>query len=181
MFIVGVAIFRMIYQVRVSSDQIITQEVLQLVEIFERIDKKCKIIDFDYQKNRIDFLTVKKDGFVSSELGSMNLTYPDQWEGPYVNDNPTIQGKHYLIVRTKKGYFITPGEGVALASGKVVGKDIKLDEDADIPALMADPEGLQFKGRALAAPLPVGMSSAQEVLLENIMRADDSLVSYRES
>ena len=43
--LVGVAIFRMLYQVRISSDQIIAKEVLQLVKVFERIDKKCKIID----------------------------------------------------------------------------------------------------------------------------------------
>jgi len=172
--IIGVAVFRMIYQVRVSSDQIISREVVQLVEIFKRIDKKCKIIDFDYQKNIINFLNVEK--FAGSEIGSMNLTYPKQWEGPYLNDNPTIQGKEYLIVRTKKGYFITPGQGVELANGKTIGKEILLDENVDISVLMADPEGLQFQGKALAAPLPIGMSSAQELLLENVMRAEDGLV-----
>ena len=172
--LVGVALFRMFHQIRVGSDQIIVQEVQQLVDIFKQIDKKCKIIDFDYQKNLINFLNVEK--FVGSEVGSMNLAYPDQWEGPYLNDNPTIQEKEYLIVRTKKGYFITPGEGVRLANGKTVGRHIILDENSDIPALMADPEGMQFEGESMAAPLPIGMSSAQELLLENIMRAEDGLV-----
>jgi len=176
--LVVVAVYRMLYQVRVSSDQIIVQEVQQLVDIFQRIDKKCKIIDFDYQQNRINFLHIKKDGFVGSEIGSMNLAYPEQWDGPYLNDNPTIQEKDYMIVRTKKGYFITPGDGVRLANGKIIGRQIILDENADIPALMVDPEGLQFEGRSLAAPLPIGMSSAQELLLENIMRAEDGLVLY---
>ena len=38
----------------------------------------------------------------------------------------------------------------------IIGKDIILDEDADIPALMIDTDGLLFKDRALAAPLDLG-------------------------
>jgi len=172
--LVGVMVFRLLYQVRTGADQLIAQEVQQLVEIFKRIDKKCEIIDFDYQKNPINFLNVKS--FVGSEVASMNLAFPDQWEGPYLNDNPTIQQQTYMVVDTKKGYFITPGEGVVLANGKVIGKDIILDKDTDIPAMMQDKNMLMFEGKALAAPLPVGSSTAKEVLLENIMRAEDGLV-----
>ena len=172
--LIGVAVFRLFYQVRVGTDLIISQEVQQLVEIFKRINKKCKIIDFDYQKNRINFLNVKS--FEGSEVGSMNLAYPKQWEGPYLSDNPTIQEKEYMIVRTKKGYFVAPGEGVRLGNGKIVGKDIILDENADILDMMRDKNALMFEGKALAAPLSVGSSTAQEVLLENIIRAEDGLV-----
>ena len=172
--LVGVTVFRLLYQVRVGTDQLIAQEVQQLVEIFKRIDEKCKIIDFDYQKNPINFLNIKS--FEGSEVSSMNLTFPKQWEGPYLKDHPTIQQKDYMIVETKKGYFITPGEGVVLSNGKVIGKDIILDKDADIPAMMQDKNMLMFEGKALAASLPVGSSTAKEVLLENIMRAEDGLV-----
>jgi len=172
--LLGVSVFRMFYQVRVGTDKIITQEVKQLVEIFKRIDKKCKIIDFDYQKNIINFLNVEK--FSGSEVGSVNLVYPDQWEGPYLNDNPTIQEKEYMVVKTKKGYFITPGEGVELGNGKIVGKDIILDENADVYKMMFDKEALMSEGKALAAPLPVEASPTREVILENIMRAEDGLV-----
>jgi len=170
--------YRMFYQVRTGQDQIISKEVVQLVEIMKRIDKKCKIIDFDSQKNPINFLNVTK--FVGSEVGSMNLTYPDQWEGPYLKDNFTIQEKEYQIVQTKKGYFITPGDGVHLGNGKVVGKDIILDENADIAAMMRDKNALMFEGKALAAPLPVGASTAHEVLLKNIIRMENGLVMLRD-
>lgn len=177
--LIGVTSYRMFHQVRTGQDQIISREVVQLVEIMKRIDKKCKIIDFDFQKNPINFLTVV--AFKSSEVGSMNLTYPDQWEGPYMKDNPTIQKKEYQIVETKKGYFITPGDGVRLGNGKIVGKDIILDEDADIAAMMQDENVFLFKGRALAAPLSVGSSAVHEVLLENIVRMDNGLVMLHDN
>lgn len=173
-FLVGVSLFRMFYQVQVYSDMIIAREVVELVEIFKRIDKKCKIIDFDYQKNRINFLNVEK--FEGSEVGPVNLTYPQKWEGPYLKDNPTIQEKEYQVVRTKRGYFITPGDGVVLSSGKVVGKDIVLDENADIPPMMLEGKALNFKGKALAAPLSVGKGNLGKAILENIVRAEDGLV-----
>jgi hypothetical protein len=129
------------------------QDVARLADIFQRIDAECGIIGFDYQKNPVNFLTIKHDGFVGSEVGSMNLRHPDRWQGPYLQDNSTIHSKEYQIVRTKKGYFITPGDGVRLPNNKVVGKDIILDEHADIPALVLQKDGLNFEGKPLAAPL----------------------------
>jgi len=180
LLLVGVSLYRFFYQAKTASDQIIAREVLTLVDIFKRIDKKCKIIDFDYQKNRINFLNIKSIDENSSEFGPMNVAFPRNWEGPYVADNPTIQGKDYQIVRTKKGYFITPGDGVVLSNGKVVGKDLKLDEDADIPKMMVDKNGLNYKGKALAAPLTVGTTNLGQVILKNIVRADDSLVMQQQ-
>ncbi len=172
--LLGVTVYRLFYEAKTGSDQMIAREVGQLVAILKQIDAKCKIIDFDNQQNPINFLNVKS--FEGSEVGSMNLAYPKLWEGPYLNDNPTIQEKDYMIVKTKKGYFVTPGEGVRLGNGKVIGKEIILDENADIPAMMQDEKALMFEGQALAAPLYVGMSPAEEMLLENVIRAEDGLV-----
>jgi len=65
-----------------------------------------------------------------------------------------MQEQDYLIVRTKQGYFITPGNNVTLPSVKVIGKDIIFDEDADIMKLIESGE-LQYKKKALAAPLQI--------------------------
>jgi len=175
-FLVAVSLFKMFYDIKVTSGVIIAKEVRELVEIFKRIDKTCKIIDFDYQKNPINFLNVKT--FTGSEVGPMNLAYPENWQGPYLIDNLVIQGKEYQIVSTKKGYFITPGQGVKLSNGKVVGKDIILNKDANIPKMMVDDKLLNFKGKALAAPLPVGASNMGKVILENIIRTDEGLAKY---
>lgn len=133
------------------TGRLIANDVKKLQEIFNRIHATCHIVGFDNQKNSINFLNV--GSFVSSEVGSMNLAYPDKWEGPYVADNFELQGKEYMIVQTNAGYFITPGEGVKLPNGKTIGTDIKLDLDTDIMALMHDKEGLYYKGLPLAAQM----------------------------
>jgi len=150
MFIV-ISVVNLFYRSKHTTGNLIAREVVQLHDIFQRIHQTCKIIDFDYQKNRINFLNVKS--FTGSEVGPMNLVHPNKWEGPYLENNPTMQAIEYQIVRTKKGYFITPGDNVKLPNGKIVGKDIKLDEDADIAVMMNDKDMLMFKGESLAIPL----------------------------
>ena len=178
-FLVSISLYKMLYDVRISSDVVIVKDVHDLVEIFQKIDKKCKILDFELQKIRINFLTVIS--FESSEVGSVDLAYPKNWEGPYVKDNPEIQGKPYQIVKTKKGYFITPGDGVKLSNGKVVGKDIILDENADIAKMMADKNFLSFDGRPMAARLSIGFRKFRRILMENIIRPDDDFAKGQES
>ena len=140
-------------QYRARSNAVVrtADNVAMLQKIFQRIYQTCIIIDFDYQKNPINFLNTKE--FTGSEVGPMNLVHPDKWEGPYLEDNPTMQTIEYQIVHTKNGYFITPGEGVELPNDKVIGKDIILDEDADIFAMMDDTDKLMSKRRVFAAPL----------------------------
>ncbi len=149
-----VAIFNTFVSSRGYETDIIERDLKKLAEIFEKIDGQCGILGFDYQKNVINFLNVRS--FDGSEVGSMNLKHADKWQGPYVREAPRIQGREYLIVRTKKGYFITPGEHVKLPNGKKVGDDIKLDLDADIAAMMKDEASLCFKGKALAIPVAIG-------------------------
>ena len=148
-----ISLVNVFYRTKQKTGDVIAHDVVRLVEIFQRIHRTCTIIDFDYQKNRINFLNVER--FVGSEVGPMNLEHPERWEGPYLSDNPTVQDQEYQIVRTKNGYFITPGEGVRLPNGAQIGTDIIFDEDADIAVMMADERTLRYKGIALAAPLPL--------------------------
>ena len=154
------------YKTKQAVGNQIAQDVVALAAIFERIDRTCDIIGFDYQKNPINFLTVKKDGFVGNEIGSMNIVYPARWEGPYVDNNLSIKGVDYMIVQTDFGYFITPGEGVKLPNGMRIGHDLVLDKNADIPAMMLDPKALRYKDHALAAPISIRASHVS-VLFED--------------
>lgn len=161
--LIGFAIFNWRVTSKEYLGDIIAKDVSELASILERIDKECKILSFDYQKNRINFLNVKT--FVGSEVGSLNLAYPNKWQGPYLDDNPTYQEKEYLVVKTKYGYFVTPGEGVKLPNGKVIGKDIILDENADIGAMAADDHQLRFDDKPLAVKLNISTAPI-DVLLQ---------------
>ncbi|MBN1549082.1 hypothetical protein JW872_00270 [Candidatus Babeliales bacterium] len=135
------------------SDELVASDMQQLQTIFKRIDDSCKILGFDHQENFVDFLTVQM--FVSSEVGSMNLAYPDKWEGPYVDDNPTVQGEVYRIIKTRKGYYLVPGRNVQLSNGIVLDRDLIFDEQADIDAMIADQNKLMFRGKPLAVKISV--------------------------
>ena len=135
------------------SDELVCNDMQQLKAIFQRIDDSCTILGFDHQENFVDFLTVKT--FVSSEVGSMNLVYSDKWDGPYVDDNPTVQGEVYRIIKTRKGYYLVPGRNVKLSNGIVLDRDLIFDEQADIDAMMSDPNKLLFKGKPLAVQISV--------------------------
>lgn len=143
----------------------IAQDIQHLAKIFAVIDKECGILSFDYVNNPINFLTIKKDGFIGSEVGSMNLAHPEKWQGPYVTKNLHIQAKEYQVVQTYKGYFITPGQGVELPNGKHIGVDIILDATSDIVAMMKDPQTLLYEDKPLAAPIATEKLSVNPELI----------------
>ena len=153
-FFIGITFFDTWYRAKDNPALMIAAEVIRLRDIFHRIHKTCTIIDFDAQKNPINFLNVEK--FTGSEVGPMNLVYPDKWEGPYLQDNPTLYKIAYQVVSTKKGYYITPGDGVKLPNNKIIGTDIILDQKANIDKMMVNEEELMYKDKPLAARLELG-------------------------
>lgn len=159
--LIGFSIFT--FRARKMRDKgvILAQDIARLSCIFAQIDATAGIAGFDFQKNEINFLNIKKDGFVGSEVGSMNLIRPARWEGPYVNEVSSLQEQNYMIVRTQQGYFITPRDGVKLPNGKVIGKDIILDENADIEAMMQDDLSLAHNGTPLAAKITISGTASE--------------------
>jgi len=154
-----------------KMDVIVSEDLAKMAQIFKRIEEKCNVTGLVGQKDNIDFLNVKS--FVGKEIGPLTLAYPEKWEGPYTKDNPTIQGKFYQIVKTLKGYFIVPGDGVKLPNGKVIGKDIKIDESADLPAMLKDEQQLMYRGKSLGVQLDISTSVFDDLLAENIIADDD--------
>lgn len=139
------------------NDEIIAQNIEQLKDIFIRINDTCKIQGFEHDIDNIDFLNTVS--FVGNQVGPMILTYPQFWKGPYLEKNIEIQGKPYQVVKTQKGYYIVPGEGVKLYNGKILGLTIKISPSTDIDMLIKDPETLLSKeGKPLAAKLPTTKS-----------------------
>jgi hypothetical protein len=165
--LVGIAGINFYYRSRWYTTGVITQDLKTLQDIFKRIDESCTIMSFDAPITPINYLNV--GSFEGSEIGAMNIVYPSRWEGPYVKDNPTIQGFEYQIVHTNKGYFITPGNGVTLPNGKEIGKDIVFDEKSDIAQMLTENGGLLYKGTAFAVVLPLKSTAWQQVLLEQTL------------
>lgn len=130
----------MFYTMRENTAHIIADDVVHLGHIFERIDSTAGIVGFDKQKNPVDFLTLTKNELYDAHAGSMKLAYPDKWQGPYLDQNPKIQNRFYQVIKTNRGYYIVPGDGVKLPNGLVIGKDIRIDLSSNI-ACMVDAQG----------------------------------------
>ncbi len=154
LFIAGMVVVtvKYLHQINWVNDESIAEHIEKLGSIFKQINEQCKIIGFRHQKDYIDFLNVK--AFEGSIVGSMSLEEPHNWKGPYLTESYTSAGKEYQIVRTKKGYYIVPGDGVKLANGKVIGKTLLIGPDSDIERMMIDPQALLSKGKPLAARIP---------------------------
>lgn len=161
----SIGLFDTFFRSKIDEGMIIAHDIAHLQEIFSKIHKDCVIIDFDAQKNPINFLNVK--AFSGSEVGPMNVTYPEKWQGPYMEDNPTMHGIAYQVVSTTNGYFITPGDGIKLPNNKTIGTDIVLDSKANVAAMMADEKALLYKDQPLAARLNLGTSPKVQFFLDD--------------
>lgn len=152
--LVGLLIFTGYYLYKQSKsviDTAIADDIELLQKIFTSIDQECEITDIMHDRSYIDFLAIKD--FAGNQVGALQLRYADKWKGPYVEKNPTMQGKMYELVKVKDGYVIVPGEGIRLANGKVMGKEIVLNASTEIEPYLTQSAGLEFKGRLLAARL----------------------------
>jgi hypothetical protein len=127
---------------------IIENDLEQIEKVLTNIDTTCNILSFNYDSLLINFFTVEK--FVGSTIGCLNLAYPGKWEGPYMQRNPTLQGKFYEVTRTKEGFFITPGVGVKLPNGQIIGKDFVITTNTSMNDLLLDDGAMNFKGQKLA-------------------------------
>lgn len=169
--LIGTAVWRFKSSPESRVETYIVQDVANLSVILKKIDEECSIIGVKHQQNYIDFLNVIS--FAGSEVGPLNLAHPDKWKGPYVKDNPTVQGHLYQIVRAQEGYFIAPGNGVKLSNGKVIGKDIVFDENTSLRNLTCSSQALTFQGKPLVVPLETSKSVFDEMLLDNVVLAQD--------
>jgi len=149
----ALTMFHLYRQPQEMRSDYIAQDVQELARICNRINTTCSIIGFDRVHNYIDFLQVVV--FKGSEVGPMNLRYPDEWEGPYLRNNPTIQDTAYMVLATDYGHFVVPGEGVTLSNGQQIGRDIICDQHTDVSALTADGQSLHHNGKPLAVAISV--------------------------
>lgn len=156
------------FQAKHEINEFIAADTSHLTEVLQRIDQQCEIMSFDQEKSYINFLNV--GCFEGSEVGPMNLAYPKNWEGPYLKDNPTLQGFYYYVLKTRNGYYIVPGDGVKLTNGKVLGKDIVVSSTTDIDELLKNEPGLWFNTVPLITKLTLKRAAKGAVIKQKIAR-----------
>jgi len=130
---------------------VIASDIKSIVSALDKIDNDCSILKIENNRNYVDFLTV--EDFAGSEVGCLNLAYPKKWKGPYLRDNPTMQGKLYEIIKTKDGIFVVPGKDVKLPNGFIVGKDFQITYNSPIFEMIEKNGKLNYNGMALVAQL----------------------------
>lgn len=135
----------------VLSGSIIHRNVSSIVEILRRVDTSCDILSIRSGRNPIDFLQVEK--FVGSEIGPLNLAHPDNWEGPYVQDNYIYDSRPFDLVATKRGFYVVPGHGSRLPNGSIMGKDVLLTYRSNIDKFLQPGGSLHFNNQAFAQKL----------------------------
>jgi hypothetical protein len=150
------------FQARHEINEFIATDTTRLTEILQRVDNQCEIMSFDQEKSYINFLNV--GCFEGSEVGPMNLAYPKKWEGPYLKDNPTLQGFYYYVLKNKNGYYVVPGDGVKLSNGKVLGKDIVISSVTNIEELLKNEPGLWFNTTPLITKLTLKRAMKSHLL-----------------
>lgn len=165
------ALYQFYWQARMGTDVVIIEQVTQLVDIFKRIDKTCDILAIERDRSVIDFLNVKT--FAGFDVGCLHVKFPQRWEGAYLENNYSVQGKLYEIIKTKYGYFLVPGAGIKLGSGKVIGRDIVFDYDTNIDNLIYGTRELLSYDKPLAHKLE--FAREEEMYTLKVLLASPSL------
>jgi hypothetical protein len=146
----------------------IQRDIEQICVVLRKIDESCNIISTDSDVVNIDFLTV--ENFTGSEVGGLNLAYPEKWSGPYLSATPSVQGKPYILVKVGKDYFVMPGYGVKLPNGFTVGKDFDPVKTKNFPELLKKGAALNFDGAALAKKVDFKIGDWDPVFSLNLSR-----------
>ncbi len=174
--------FFRVFQDRFSVlNTVIKDDLARIERILNQIDKECNILSIRSDRAFLDFLTVEK--FAGSMVGCLNLAYPKHWKGPYLNQNPSVQGKLYEIIPAKDGFFVLPGYGVKLPNGLVVGRDIVIGRNTLIAPMMEAGGRLNYKGQALALKLKfkVGDWDSPRPTPETIDKINKMLKEFNEA
>lgn len=146
-------VFKIIYHRPYYLASVIEQDLTRIADVLAHVDKKCSILSINGQRMPVNFLTVKQ--FVGSAVGGLNLAYPQKWEGPYLQTNPTHQQRFYEIVQTHDGIFLVPGDGVVLPNGLQMGRDIVLKYDASLKKMLSVGGELNHQGAIFGLELGI--------------------------
>ncbi len=173
--------FKMYYTKPYFITSVMQNDMLHLEKILHKIDTTCDILSLQDTSASIDFLTIKS--FTGSMVGGVDLAHPKNWNGPYLEQNPTIQGKFYELARAKDGFFVIPGKGVMLPNGAVMGKDIIISPRTAVEKLTQTGGYLNYKGIKLAVKITfkIGDWHRKAPSEDTIDKVNDALERFNEA
>lgn len=149
--LLGLFLFKVVHYRSYYLSSVIEQDIVRIARILASVDKNCTILSINGEHTPVNFLNVKS--FVGSNVGGLNLAYPQKWQGPYAEVSPTHQQRFYEIVRTREGLFVVPGQGVTLPTGLIVGRDILIDYETSVKKMLAKGGALNHNGSLLGKQL----------------------------
>lgn len=177
----AIFIFRLVNNKPYFTASVISEDLTKLHKVFDEIDKTCNILHVSRERCVIDFLTVEK--FIGSEIGCLNLAYPEKWKGPYLQVNPRLQQRHYELVNVDEGLFIVPGNKVRLPTGFVMGRDIVISRTTPLKKLIAPGGMLNYKGQSLGCYLTfkVGDFDGRAVKKQRLNKVNSMIQEFNEA
>lgn len=177
----AIFIFRLVNNKPYFIASVINEDLHKLTKVFNEIDKTCNILHISRQRCAIDFLTVEK--FVGSEIGGLNLAFPENWKGPYLRINPRFQQRHYELVGVDEGLFIVPGNKVRLPTGYTMGQDIVISRTTPMKKLLSAGGMLNYKGQSLGVQLlfKIGDWDSRPMNKDNVSNINSILKEFNEA
>lgn len=139
---------------RMSAWQI-SRNTMRIARAIEQINRDCEITSIDARRSpEITFLTKISLPGSSGKIGPLTVKNPENWNGPYLKEDPVLNGKiYYKIADMKEGFFIVPGNGALLPNGLEVGRDFLLKSNLSITDEISRYGNLNFLGEPLASPV----------------------------
>jgi hypothetical protein len=149
--LLGLFVYKAVNHRSYYLSSVIAQDIENIAKAIAAIDKDCSIMGMESERLSINFLTVKS--FVGQRVGGLALAYPQKWQGPYLQTNPTFKQHCYDLVQTGEGLFIIPGRDVQLPNGLVMDRDVKIDFTTSIKGMLAAKGPLNHNGSLLGLQL----------------------------
>ena len=128
-------------------------DLYRIAAALKQLDNDCSISDMRVGLHPIELLTHQN---LPSEHIYIDLKNSENWDGPYLSGSATIQGKPYQLLKTKRGLFVVPGDGVQLPLAFIIGQDITWHAESDIAALSAPGNVLFYKSGPLTLEVVYG-------------------------
>jgi len=156
--------------------RLVRRDMQRIVRALYQVDRYCHIETVTPGLHPLNFLTLPRP--TERDFCGIELEFPKQWTGPYFSEVPVLDNTPYQLLKTEKGLFLVPGNGVRLPNGNVIGIDIVWHYTTEVAALAQQGGALWYDGIPLARHIPYGHYIKPRNPEEKIRRLNASLKEF---